>query len=149
MQETHHVNPRPAIGVVSPIHPSHADQRDDKKDGSDTGPPDGKHGATNALSPADFKPPNALEKLAVYDDAHEGAVGGKEEIIESHRRLGGVRMPVGVLGFDGRGVEEGGGGEGVAEEAEDVEGGEVDCEAEGGFAEVVGYGLGVERKGPG
>ena len=49
-----------------------------------------------------------------------------------------------ILRFYGWRVEEAGGGDGVAGEAEDVEGGEVDGEAERGFAEVVRYGLGVE-----
>ena len=53
-----------------------------------------------------------------------------------------------ILRFYRRRVEEAGGGDGVAGEAQDVEGGEVDGEAERGFAEVVRYGLGVEGQGP-
>lgn len=62
---------------------------------------------------------------------------GKEEIVEPHRRLGGFGVSVGILGLDGWRVEKRGRGEGVADEAEDIEGREVDCEAKGRFAEVI------------
>lgn len=117
---THDVNPRPSIGIIPAIHSFEADQDYDCKDGNDTSPPDAKDGATDALSLAHFKPPYGLEKLAVYDDAHDSAVGGKEKIIESHGCLGSVGVSVGILGFDGWGVEKRGGGDGVTGEAQDV-----------------------------
>jgi len=68
----------------------------------------------------------------------------EQEIVEPHRRLGRVRMTSRILPFYRWRVEEAGGGDGVASETEDVEGGEVDGEAERGFAQVVRYGLRVE-----
>lgn len=74
---------------------------------------------TRCLLPTS-NPPYALEKLAVYDDAHDSTVRSKEKIIESHGCLGSVGVSVGILGFDGRRVEKRGGGDGVTDEAKDV-----------------------------
>lgn len=133
-RKAHHINPRPSLSIVSSIYSFDADQHDDGKDGNDAPPPDTKYSATHALSLANLEPPQALEELAVYYDAHDRAVCSEEEIVEAHRCVGSVRVSVGILGFDGWGVEKRGCGQGVAGEAEHIQGGKVDCEAEGGFA---------------
>lgn len=72
----------------------------------------------------------------------------EQEVVESHRRLRRLRVSVGILRFDGWRVEERGGGEGIACEAEYVESGKVDGEAERRFPEIVLYGLWVEGSAP-
>ena len=57
-------------------------------------------------------------------------------------------MACGVLRADCGGVQEGGGVDEVADEAEEVGGGEVDCETAGRAAAVVEDGLWVEGCGP-
>jgi hypothetical protein len=61
----------------------------------------------------------------------------EQEVVEPHSRLRRFGVSVCVLRLYGGRVEEGGCANGVAGEAKDVEGGEVDCEAECGAAEVV------------
>lgn len=73
----------------------------------------------------------------------------EQKIVKSDRCLRRVRVPVRILRANRGRVQEARCGYGVATEAKDVEGGEVDSEPEGGFAEVVGYGLRVERGAPG
>ena len=68
----------------------------------------------------------------------------KGKVIELHRRLGGDRIAEGILGADNGGEEEGGGGDGVADETEDVDRGKVDGEAGGRFADPVRPRLWVE-----
>lgn len=147
-RQAYHIDPCPSISVIASVLPFEADQQYNCKYGSDTCPPDGKHNTAHSLPLAYFEPPYRLEKLAVYDETHDCAVGGKQKIIESHRCNRRFGVSLGILRFDGRGVEERGGGDGVAGEAEDVQGRKVDCKAKGGFADVIGYGLRVEGPGP-
>jgi hypothetical protein len=72
----------------------------------------------------------------------------KQEVIEPDRRLWRIRMSICILRTDGGRVQKARCGYGIAGEAEDVEGGEIDGESEGRFAEVVMYRLGVEGGAP-
>jgi hypothetical protein len=103
-RETHHIDPCPAVSVVAPVHTSDADKHDDTKDGYDASPPHAKYSATHFLSLAYFKPPHALEELAVYDDAHDGAMSSKQKVIESHGRRGRFRVTLSILRLDSRRV---------------------------------------------
>jgi hypothetical protein len=72
----------------------------------------------------------------------------EQEIIESHSGFGCVGVSVCVLRtYRGR-VEETCRRDGVAAEAEYVQGREIDCEPERGFALVVGDRLWVKRRAP-
>jgi hypothetical protein len=72
----------------------------------------------------------------------------EEKIIEANRCLGGFGMSVCVLRANRGRVHKTGCRDGIATEAEDIEGGEVYSETQGGFAEVIGDGLWVEGRAP-
>jgi hypothetical protein len=75
-------------------------------------------------------------------------MGSEQKVIESYRCVWRFRVSVRILRFDRLRVEKRGCADGVAGEAEDVERGKVDCEAECGFALVVCDGLRVEGGAP-
>jgi hypothetical protein len=89
------------------------------------------------------------EKLGIYDDTHNRAMGREEEVIEAHCRLGCFRMSICVLRTYRWRIEEARGGDRVAAEAEYVQGREVYSETDRGLAEVVGDRLWIERGAPG
>lgn len=53
-------------------------------------------------------------------------MGGEEEIVEAHSRIGVARMAVGILLTDDGREEEGSRRDGVAGETEDIEGRKID-----------------------
>lgn len=72
----------------------------------------------------------------------------EQNVVEPHRSLRRLRVSVRILGFDRRRVEKRGRGYRIAGEAEDIQRGEVDGEAQRRFAAEVLDGLGVEGCAP-
>jgi hypothetical protein len=130
----YHVYPSPPLGIEPSLRPNNPSNTSDS---NDTPPPDSQHNPTNLLQFPYLEPPDGGKELTIANYAHDRPMRRKQEVVEPHRRLGRLRMSVCVLALYGGRVEERGCADGVACEAEDVEGGEVDCETEGGAAEVV------------
>lgn len=77
------------------------------------------------------KSPYAWKELTVADYTHDGAMCCEQKIVKSYRRPGRLGVPLRILPLDRGRVQERRCGDCVANEAEDVEGWKVDCEADG------------------
>lgn len=106
---------------------------------------------TNTHTIAPFPPPIELPKrrdeLRHGNRSNDTSMRREHQVIEAHRGRQSM-VPQGVLPADARRVEEGGVGDEVGDEAEDVNNGEVDRRAAGGFAPHIEDGLWVEGERP-
>lgn len=143
---THHVYPRPAAWISSSIDASLHHNCDQGRYSNHTSHHDTQDRPADPLRPLALVAP-AVE-LAHEQRAEDHRVRREGEVVEAHGRLGREGVPRCILRADERRQEEGGGGDGIGEEAEHVDGREVDGQTRDGVAAPVGQRLGVKGERP-
>ena len=96
------------------------------QDRRDASPKNAGNGLTGTRWGGDVEAPEARIELGVGNDGEHECMAGEDEIVRPHRRLRGARVSRGVLSADEGRVEEARTRDGVAGEAQDVDGGVVD-----------------------
>jgi len=146
---TYNINPRPCRGVLTiAFSASRQHDQDHSNNAHNATPPYRQHSAASPLVLSHRKPPYARKELRIADYTHDRPMCCEQKVVESHRRLGRFGVPLCILRLDCGRVQERCSGQCVAGETEDVEGWKIDCEAKGGFVEVVFQQLGVEGCAP-
>lgn len=143
---TDNIDPRPAARVSAPIETVHHDHHDDHPHSDEAAPEDAGDGSADALAALRLESP--ATELRVGDGAQDDGVQGEGEVIEAHRRLGRARIAHGVLVADEGRVQEGGGRDGITDEAEHIDVGKVDRQPDGGSPAPVEQRLPVEGGAP-
>jgi hypothetical protein len=117
------------MSIITAVFASQSHDANRHQNAEDAAPEDAQHSTAGLLAGADFEAPYGGEELAVYDDAQDGAMGGKQKVVEADRGLGRLGMPECVLRAYRRRVEEGVVGARVGDEAQYIQRREVDGEA--------------------
>ena len=141
---TDDVNPSPPTGIVRSVRALRHDRHDHNDHRKEATTEYARHRLRDPLLLADLEAPEHAPELTVSNQGQDNPMRRERHIVEPHRRLRAERVARRILPPDERGEEEARGRNGVADEAEDVDGWEVDGETVRGAALVVEDGLRVE-----
>jgi hypothetical protein len=147
-RRAYYVYPRPVYGIVSSARAPEVCKQRHKQYSNNTCPKNSQNDLTCLLPRPNLQPPYQRVKLAVYYHTHTRAMGGKKEVVKTDGSIRAIGVTVGILRAYCGGVEERGSRDGVAAEAEKVQGRKIDGQAEGTFAAPVPDGLRIEGRGP-
>jgi len=141
---TDDVNPSPPTTIAPRVRALGHDRHHNHDHGKQTSTDYSRHRLRDSLPLADPKAPQHIPELTVSYQGEDDSMRRECQIVESHRRLRAERVARRVLPSDERGGQEARGRDGVAYEAEDVDGGIIDRETVGGAPVIVEDELRIE-----
>lgn len=146
---TYHVNPFPRW-LAMHIRTARAQHNCDNDCHSDDAPPeDTQHRPTGSLNGVHLETPEAGVELGISHSNQNDGVDAEHGVVEAHSGFWCQGMPLGILLSNGRRVEEKGGGNAVANKAQEIQSRKVDTEALCRASVPIEDGLRIERCTPG
>lgn len=141
---TDHIDPSPPTSIAPRVLALRHDCQDDNDHTEQASTEYPRHRLRDSLPRADPKAPQHPPELTVSDQGHDRPMRRKRQIVEPDRRPGAERVARRILPPDQRGEQEARRRDGVADEAEHVDGRVVDRETVGGASVIVKDDLRVE-----